>query len=111
VFVAVLSSKPTQLFCKFSPNQVLFFWCFAIQFLDGHLLGAIMAQFDFIVEARPSTRHTGMEGWYQIVVCHGKQKKPVTDWQAAPQANDNKLHSVLNSAAALAKQQIQVQFH
>ena len=39
--------------------------------------------FDFDVEARPSTRSDEMEGWFQIVICHGNARKPVTDWQPA----------------------------
>ncbi|QZA76635.1 hypothetical protein K4H28_09860 [Deefgea tanakiae] len=67
--------------------------------------------FDFDVEARPSTRSTEMEGWFQIVICHGNVRKPVTDWQPAPSAARATVHSALQRAAALAKQQIQLQFH
>lgn len=67
--------------------------------------------FDFNVEARPSTRSTEMEGWFQIVICHGKARKPVTDWQPAPLTQRGTVHSVLQSAAAIAKQQIKSQFH
>lgn len=67
--------------------------------------------FDFDVEARPSTRSAEMEGWFQIVICHGNARKPVTDWQPAPSAQRATVHSVLQRAAAVAKQQIQLQFH
>ncbi len=67
--------------------------------------------FDFDVEARPSTRSAEMEGWFQIVICHGNARKPVTDWQPAPLTQRATVHSVLQGAAAVAKQQIQLQFH
>jgi hypothetical protein len=72
-----------------------------------------MAQstFDFNIEARPSTRTSEMEGWFQIVICRGDQRKPVTDWQPAPQARDMALHRVLQSAAQVASQQIAQQYH
>jgi hypothetical protein len=52
-----------------------------------------------------------MEGWFQIVICHGNARKPVTDWQPAPSAARATVHSALQGAAAVAKQQIQLQFH
>ncbi|QLG89063.1 hypothetical protein HQ393_12890 [Chitinibacter bivalviorum] len=72
-----------------------------------------MAQstFDFNIEARPSTRTSEMEGWFQIVICRGDQRKPVTDWQPAPQARDNALHRVLQTTAKIASQQIAQQYH
>ncbi|WP_410499737.1 hypothetical protein [Chitinibacter sp. S2-10] len=70
-----------------------------------------LSTFDFNIEARPSSRSTDMEGWFQIVICHGEQRKPVTDWQPAPQAQGMALHRVLQTTAQIASQQIKQQYH
>ncbi|WP_028450505.1 MULTISPECIES: hypothetical protein [Chitinibacter] len=65
--------------------------------------------FDFNIEARPAARAEEMEGWFQIVICRGGRRKPVTDWQPVPQSRDRALHRVLRQTAAIASQQLAVQ--
>ena len=67
--------------------------------------------FDFNLEARPSTRDSALEGWFQIVICRGNERKPVTDWQPARNARDTHLNRVLKTTAQVAHQQIALQYH